>query len=189
MSRPVSEPLPTIPTLASKYRTAVSALASVLFLLFATPSPASLKWGALVICLGEALRVWSSGHIVKNDRISREGPYSLSRNPLYVGNFVIGWGFVAAAGNFWIVPFFLGFFSLLYYYTIKYEEKFLEMKFPEEWSDYHAAVPRFFSLSALADYMPGYFSWGLVVKHREIRNLPALLAAFVILWVKYAIWG
>ena len=189
MKIPVSGPLPAIPTLASKYRTAVSALAAVLFLLFATPSPASLRWGALVIFLGEALRVWSSGHIVKNDRISREGPYSLSRNPLYVGNFVIGCGFVAAAGNLWIVPFFLFFFIVLYYFTISYEEKFLKMKFPGEWDSYRANVPRFFSVAVLADYMPGYFRWDLVIKHREIRNLPALLAAFGILWFRYAFWG
>ena len=42
--------------------------------------------------LGEALRTWSSGTLVKNEVLTTEGPYALCRNPLYVGNFLIGFG-------------------------------------------------------------------------------------------------
>ena len=187
MSESDKRPLPVLPTLASKYRTGLSAMGAVAFLVYATPSPVSLKWGMIIILLGEVLRVWASGHIVKNDGITREGPYSLSRNPLYVGNFIIGTGFVVAAGNSWIVPFFLVFFVVLYSFTISYEEQFLQMMFPGEWESYRKSVPRFFSPGILLDYVPGEFSWELVVKHREVRNLPALLIAAIILWLKYVL--
>ncbi len=187
MSESGRGPLPVLPTLASRYRTGLSAVSAVAFLAFATPTPVSLKWGMVIILLGEVLRVWASGHIVKNDGITREGPYSLSRNPLYAGNFIIGTGFVVAAGNLWIAPFFLVFFAVLYSFTISYEEQFLQMMFPEEWESYRNSVPRFFSLGVLPNYVSGEFTWELVVKHREVRNLPALLIAAIILWLKYVL--
>lgn len=181
-------PLPVLPTLASKYRTLLSALGALAFLVFATPTSVSLKWGLAIILMGEALRVWASGHIVKNDGVTREGPYSLSRNPLYVGNFIIGTGFVVAAGNSWIAPVFLVFFGVLYSFTISYEEQFLQMKFPEEWESYIESVPRFFSPGNLTNYVPGQFRWELVVKHRELRNIPALLIVAMVLWLKYVLF-
>ncbi|MFV1957729.1 MAG: isoprenylcysteine carboxylmethyltransferase family protein [bacterium] len=187
MSESARGPLPVLPTLASRYRTGLSAMGAVAFLVFATPSSVTIKWGIVIILMGEVLRVWASGHIVKNDGITREGPYSLSRNPLYVGNFIIGTGFVVAAGNLWIAPFFLVFFAVLYSFTISYEEQFLQMMFPEEWESYRKSVPRFFSLGVLPNYVSGEFTWELVVKHREVRNLPALLIAAVILWLKYVL--
>jgi protein-S-isoprenylcysteine O-methyltransferase Ste14 len=180
-----SESLPELHRFASKYRILISAVAGILFIVFSKPDKTSMLVGLPFIFLGEAIRVMASGHIDKNDRITREGPYSISRNPLYIGNFILGVGFITAAGNPWLAPFFLLFFFFMYNFTIKYEEKFLARIFPDEWDDYVSSVPRILGWRSLSGYTPGEFKWGLVKKHREFNNIPGFGLIYVILMVKY----
>ncbi len=170
-----------IPRFASRKRVVLSSIASVLFLVFADPDGRALLWGSLPVILGEGIRIWSSGHIDKNDRITREGPYSLSRNPLYIGNFLIGTGFVVAARNAWIAAAFLVFFTAIYAYTIRYEEAFLKTRFPTEYGNYERSVPRWISLGRLGSYVPGRFRWRLVTSHREWGNMIVILIGYSIL--------
>src|SRR5258706_16263477 len=47
-----------------------------------------------------ALRAWATGHLRKNDALAVTGPYAYTRNPLYLGSFLIGVGFTIASGRF-----------------------------------------------------------------------------------------
>lgn len=145
--------------------------------------------GLPVIISGEGIRVWSSGHISKNTEITKDGPYSLSRNPLYVGNFLLGVGFVVMAAIIWMVPVFLLLFAGLYHHTIRNEEDYLAKKFPEDWADYMESVPRYIPVLNWPEYSSGKFSWSLVKKHRETNNWVAITIIIGLLVLKGLLIG
>lgn len=58
-------------------------------LALARPTPAHVAGGVIFVLLGEALRVWSAGHLLKNDLLVTSGPYRYVRNPLYLGRLSI----------------------------------------------------------------------------------------------------
>src|ERR1044072_9508963 len=60
------------------------------FLFFARPTPKMLLIGASVSLLGLALRAWAAGHIRKYAQLATSGPYAFTRNPLYLGRFLLG---------------------------------------------------------------------------------------------------
>jgi protein-S-isoprenylcysteine O-methyltransferase Ste14 len=134
------------------FRGFIPAPAMVAVLLWARPTELSFLAGTALAVLGEAGRLWALTYIGpksraeekrRADRLITEGPYSLTRNPLYVANLTIAAG-VLLASNRWIlllaVP--LG----IVYYTLvaMAEEEFLLETFPEEGPAYYRAVPRFF---------------------------------------------
>ena len=49
--------------------------------------------------VGLLLRAWASGHIRKNDALAISGPYAYTRNPLYLGSFILGLGFTIGFGQ------------------------------------------------------------------------------------------
>ena len=170
-----------------KHRTKLSVFLGVVFLILAKPTATSLFMGVLPIVVGETIRIWSSGHIHKNQILTVTGPYSLSRNPLYVGSFILGAGFMVAMGVIWLAVTFLLFYAFVYWFTIKWEEDKLAKAFPDEWEDYFRAVPRFLPCLILPVYRPGEFSWSQVTKHKEMLNASVVVAVYAILWGKFFI--
>ena len=83
----------------ARARVTVGFLVAVAALWLARPTWASLGWGASVAAVGEYLRIWAAGHLRKGQEVTRSGPYRRLRHPLYVGSFVIGVGFAAAAAH------------------------------------------------------------------------------------------
>jgi protein-S-isoprenylcysteine O-methyltransferase Ste14 len=100
--------------------------------------------GAVVMLLGLAVRFWASGYIRKTRELATSGPYSHTRNPLYVGNFLLGLGVCLAANNIWLVLYYSIGFLFIYDGTIKEEEKVLKDKFGASYKEYIKNVPRFF---------------------------------------------
>lgn len=172
-----------------KHRTRLSGILAVVFLFFAGPTSRSLLLGLPVIFLGEAIRIWSSGHIHKSMILTVTGPYSLSRNPLYVGSFLLGTGFVIAMDDLRLAVVFFLFFGFVYWFTIQWEEKKLARRFPGQWEDYFNHVPRFFPVLKMPEYKAGQFSWAQVWKNREPANSCAVLVVYIILWVKVLFLG
>ena len=77
----------------------------------------------------------------------KDGPYSISRNPLYFGNMIIYCGVVIMAGGaiMWellIITFI--YFSFQYLLIITLEEKTLTKLFRTEYINYCSKVPRLF---------------------------------------------
>ena len=167
-----------------QHRTKLSGLLGVLFLFLAKPTSASLYTGVFLIVVGQSIRIWSSGHIHKNQILTVTGPYSLSRNPLYAGSFILGTGFMVAMGVIWLAFIYLLFFMVVYGFTIKWEEEKLGRKFPGEWPGYWRSVPRFLPLFRIPRLLPGEFSWSQVTKHKEIQNASVVLFVYAILWGK-----
>lgn len=100
--------------------------------------------GVVFMCLGMFLRFWASGYISKSRTLATSGPYAYTRNPLYLGNFILGFGISFISNNIWLIIYYLVSFSILYLGTIKEEEKVLKEKFGDAYLNYIASVPVFF---------------------------------------------
>ena len=172
-----------------QHRTKLSGVMAVGFMVLAKPTSTSLIIGISPIVVGEVIRIWSSGHIHKNQILTVTGPYSLSRNPLYVGSFILGTGFMVAMGVIWLAVTFLLFYSSVYWFTIKWEEEKLRGLFPREWMVYSRSVPRFFSLLRIPRYRKGEFHWSQVSRNKELLNASVVVAVYFILWVKLFLTG
>ncbi|MBI1824723.1 MAG: isoprenylcysteine carboxylmethyltransferase family protein [Nitrospirae bacterium] len=155
------------------YRTFLSFCLAVLFLFLARPTPISIGLGIVFVFLGVVLRIWASGYLNKDthDYVTVFGPYAYTRNPLYLGNFFLGLGFIVM-GSHWF-PLFLYFvlFFVIYRSTILDEEKLLTGMFGNPYLEYRSKVPRFFphfKLNPPAPSLTVPFSWNQVTR-REIR--------------------
>ena len=144
----------------------------------------TLSISAVFIILGESIRIWASGYIHKNQELTMAGPYSLSRNPLYIGSFILGTGFIIAMRVFWLAIIFVVFFFLIYWFTVRWEEEKLRRLFPDQWPAYWSRVPRAFPVLRWPGYNPGEFSWSQVKKHKELQNASVVLIVYAILWAK-----
>ena len=107
-----------------------------------------------IILIGQLWRCWTVGYIglyrgenVKAQKLATTGAYSLMRNPLYFGNFLIGLGWSIIAGVIPVIIFVVSFYILYCVVIIPHEEKFLLSKFGLEYSNYCKNVKRFWPAS------------------------------------------
>ena len=111
--------------------------------------------GLFLICFGEFIRINAvryAGGVTRTTKVGaptliKDGPYSISRNPLYFGNMIIYCGVVIMAGGaiMWellIITFI--YFSFQYLLIITLEEKTLTKLFRTEYINYCSKVPRLF---------------------------------------------
>ena len=104
-------------SIAQRIRVPAGTLLGVIFLLLMHPSRRSLLYGGIVALLGALVRLWAAGHIDKGRALATEGPYALTRNPLYLGSFFMALGVILAGQAYWLLlPF--GVFYVLVYYPV-----------------------------------------------------------------------
>lgn len=72
------------------------------------------------------------------------GPYSITRNPLYLFSAVAAAGVGAQIGSITTMVAFFALCAIAFHFVILREEKFLSATFGDEFSAYCARVPRFF---------------------------------------------
>jgi len=110
------------------------------FAWLAHPSRDSIFFSLPVIFAGLAIRAWAAGHLEKNLTLADSGPYAYTRNPLYLGSFIVALGF-AVAGSSWILgAIFVVAFLGIYLPVMEREEDHLLKIFPA-YRDYAARVP------------------------------------------------
>ncbi|HEY3225388.1 MAG TPA: hypothetical protein VGK61_00170 [Planctomycetota bacterium] len=113
--------------------------------------------GFALVALGEWVRMWAAGHLVKNKVLTVTGPYAYVKNPLYIGTFLCMVGFsIMALGDpsavwwqanmNWILlgVAILGFVAYYVPYKKKREGDRLRDIFGEAWDHYDRAVPDYF---------------------------------------------
>lgn len=71
-----------------------------------------------------------------------EGPYRVSRNPIYLGLTLIYLGIGIAADSIWVLGLLVPVLVVLRYGVIAREERYLERKFGRAYRDYRARVRR-----------------------------------------------
>lgn len=69
----------------------------VTLVLLSRPTWASILGGAVFVALGEGARAWAAGHLLKTRELVVSGPYRYTRNPLYLGRWLIFTGFCLMA--------------------------------------------------------------------------------------------
>lgn len=112
--------------------------------------------GLAAIVVSIVGRAWCTLYIGgrKKAEIVDRGPYSISRNPLYVFSFVGAFGVGAQSGSLAIAAAFVAAAVLVFHFTVLREEAFLLREFGESYASYRARTPRFwprFSLWRDAD--------------------------------------
>ena len=102
--------------------------------------------GMIVILKGVLLRMGARGHKKahsrEGDRLVETGPYVLTRNPMYLGSFLIGVGFALVVWPWWSWPIFAAFFYMRFIVQILQEEKHLARLFPNDFTAYCQRAPR-----------------------------------------------
>lgn len=171
-----------------RYRVAGGFLLAVSYLWLARPSVWSLAAGLAVALAGLGVRAWATGHIRKGERLTTTGPYSLVRNPLYLGSFLVGLG-VLVMGQRWLLgALCLPLFLLVYGRKIGKEERHLTKLYGEEYEEYLRKVPRIIPRLAPVKRGEG-FAWRLLVRNREYRLWLGLAGVTAFLAVKASLGG
>lgn len=106
--------------------------------------------GYMVLAAGVALDIWAMAAMVKArtnilphraaDRLVTTGPFSVMRNPIYVGNTIATFGLGLVLQNGWLLiatP--IAAFATHYLAVVR-EQAHLEKKFGKDWSDYATRV-------------------------------------------------
>jgi len=101
--------------------------------------------GYVLVLAGLAIRIWSILYIGgrKSDELITEGPYSLCRNPLYVGTFLVALGVGLCFENILMLVTILAAAVPVHLVIVPQEEANLARKFPLEFPEYQRRVRRF----------------------------------------------
>lgn len=161
---------------------------------FGTYEAIAQVFGIAFILLGQIFRVSARGfkteHSFNSGHLVIGGPYTLVRNPMYLGILLIGLGMLLALFKLWVACLFLFIFFLRYILLIFKEEKKLLSAFPKEYPDYCNKVPRIFpSVSVIlkrdiSEYLPLKLTW---IKREIGPILTVLLVTITIdLWLDIA---
>lgn len=104
----------------------------------------SVEYAGLVFLVIAAHgRNWSHVYICgrKKHKLVTSGPYSITRNPLYLFSFIGGAGFGLASGNIAVLLLVVFGFLVYYPFVIRAEEKRLAEIHGADFHDYAASVP------------------------------------------------
>jgi protein-S-isoprenylcysteine O-methyltransferase Ste14 len=165
-----------------KYRSFVGMICLIFLLYLAEPSPKSVAVGFFFIITGMFFRAWSSGYINKDSELATSGPFALTRNPLYFGNFVLGLGIAIAGNNLYSYLIFFVFYLLFFPFLMIIEHKRLKQKFGEKYENWskksNSFFPKIKRLKKL-DFNISYY-----MKNREYRVLCFSLFVVAVLVLK-----
>ena len=155
-----------------RWRVKAGYICLVLAIILARPNLYFFLAGAGLCILGLLLRAWASGHLMKEKELACSGPYRFTRNPLYLGNFIIAIGVVIASYSWWMVGIFFIYFLIFYPLVLKREAERMRALFPKEYESYKSKVPLLFP-SFRRSFFSGQaeFNWKLYKRNKEYRAL------------------
>ena len=174
-------------TWIQRWRVPLGFLSAFVFIILARPTPVTLLIGSAVSVVGLVIRAWASGHIRKNAELAISGPYAYTRNPLYLGSFLIGLGFTVASGRVVLALLFAALFLGIYFPVMRVEATTLADLFNEKYDSYKRSVPLFFP--RLTPYRHeetsrARFDRSLYLRYREYRAALGLVVAWGLLLIR-----
>ena len=168
-----------------RWRVPLGFACAALFFLLARPRSLTLIVGAVVALPGLALRAWAVGYLRKNEALATDGPYAYTRNPLYLGSFLIGLGFTIAAGRLILGAVFAALFLGIYLPVMRVESATLADLFGKKYARYAKDVPLLFPrLSPFVRRAELKFDRALYVRYREYRAAVGVVIAWMLLAAK-----
>lgn len=129
--------------LAQRIRVPAGFVLAPLLFIAARPTVGTLVAGAAVAVIGLSIRAWASGCLMKNMRLATAGPYAHTRNPLYLGTFLLGAGIALSSGALWFAALFISFYLMIYIPVMMAEAETMTRLFPDEYEHYSKRVPLF----------------------------------------------
>jgi len=147
-------------------------------------------FGILLVACGFLLRIaargYKSEHSANSQSLVSDGPYVLTRNPMYLGTFLIGVGISLLIFSWWVSLVFGFVFLLIYIPQIKKEEAILYRRFGEEYGRYRRITPIFLPKPA------GVFKKGIrkhiFLKWQWVNNEFHSLIGVVVLVIAIDLW-
>jgi len=149
------------------------------------PTSSLLAVGGLLVALGEWVRIWAAGHLVKSVRLITSGPYSYTQNPLYLGRLLILTGLAVAARSVAylnLVALGLGYLVFFLYYMprkLRVEGARLARLHGADFERYNASVPILFP--ALRRYAGDRTPWSF--RRMVVNQEPLVIAGLVVVLV------
>ena len=108
--------------------------------------------GCATFALAFALAIWAiatirgAGSQVATDKpttkVVSEGPFRVTRNPIYAGMFLGHIGLAIAFDSLWLLVTLLPFYLVIRYGVVAREEAYLERKFGKDYLNYKSKVRR-----------------------------------------------
>jgi protein-S-isoprenylcysteine O-methyltransferase Ste14 len=159
----------------ARKRIALGFVAAVAVAILARPTWASWRFGLIVACIGEGLRIWAAGHLEKGREVTGSGPYRWTAHPLYVGSSLMAAGIAIASNSLVVVGVAAVYMGATITAAVRTEEAFLRRTFGSVYDEYRmsggAAVDRRFSVAR-------------AVRNREYRAVLGLAIGFAFLALK-----
>ena len=160
------------------------------------PSILYFIYGTPLILIGELIRINAvsyAGGITRTMNVGApslctSGPYSRTRNPLYLGNMIIYLGIVLVAGGeyvFILLGVVFLYFTFQYMMIISLEEETLKKLFGDEYISYMENVPRLFPkitpwTGGLNVHKPSDLNKTIKTEKRTLQNIILILSMLVI---------
>jgi protein-S-isoprenylcysteine O-methyltransferase Ste14 len=173
-----------VKVLLQKLRVPLGFAFAAIFFVLSRPDWYFILYGLPLIVGGLWTRVWSAGHIRKSKEITRSGPYGLTRNPLYLGSFLLGLGFAVQSRLWFFPPLFALLFFSIYIPVMRREEWELNKVFGEEYDQYRRSVALFLPWPGRTVSAPGSFAMSQAIRNHEYNSILGSLAAEAILICK-----
>lgn len=174
-------------TWIQRWRVPLGFVCALVFMILAKPTLRALLIGSGISLLGLAIRAWAAGHIRKNAQLAVSGPYAFTRNPLYLGSFILGLGFTIASGRWQLAVLFVALFLGIYFPVMRVEGSTMAEMFGDEYQIYKRSVPLFFPRTTPYRQAPLTdikFDARLYLRYREYRAALGLAVAWSLLVVK-----
>jgi protein-S-isoprenylcysteine O-methyltransferase Ste14 len=144
--------------------------------------------GFLVSMLGELIQVWCFASLDKESTLAVRGPYTMVRNPMYLGRYFIVLGFIMLLGNWWVLAGYTVVYWLYMDARVQREERRLSPIFGEPYERYCATVRRFVPGLPATGEKVCYWNWTLFHQNHAATNAIATVAAWALIAVA-VLWG
>jgi len=144
-----------------------------------------------VSLLGLAIRIHAVAYSGKNtsgrntgqgqvaEMLNSRGLYSITRNPLYVGNYFMWLGIAMLTCNLWFVGIFTLIFWIYYERIVFAEEEFLRKKFGDTYLNWTAETPIFIPFKLRWQRSDSPFLWRKVLRQEKNGFLALFLVFFL----------
>ena len=188
-----------IPSILFKYRSYTPIPFLILMFVFHNANYWSIAVGLVIAIAGETIRLWGVSWTGSETRTTGaaggtfliiSGPFAYVRNPLYIGNILLYLGF--GIMSFALFPYLqivaIGFFFWQYHLIIKYEEKYLEDKFADDYTEYirnvRSIIPRITPYKNSGVNQPPFnFKAGLLSEKRSLQAFLVISLTIIIMWL------
>ena len=166
------------------WRIPLGFLAGGWFIWVAKPTVPSILGGMCMMLAGEAIRFVSAGTLKKRTEVTRTGIYAYTRNPLYIGSFLLGAGACIMGRDLFFSMVFVFSYLLFYRRVINREERFLASRHGDEYERYLAEVPRLIPRRISLTPLFGAVSLSQALKNREGRTVLGIVFILAVMFLK-----